>query len=83
VKLTIYLHLVPRSKNAWSYTSTLQCVFMAWCLVKHSDNFTSAGVLLKELIDRYNVHRFINCTADRNIMLPAGILNYISSNVEM
>jgi hypothetical protein len=27
-------------KNAWSYTSTPQCVFMAWCLVKHRDNFT-------------------------------------------
>jgi hypothetical protein len=27
-------------KNAWSYTSTLQYVFMAWCLVKHRDNFT-------------------------------------------
>jgi len=22
VKLTTHLHLVPRSKNAWSYTST-------------------------------------------------------------
>jgi hypothetical protein len=27
-------------KNAWSYTSTLPYVFMAWCLVKHRDNFT-------------------------------------------
>jgi hypothetical protein len=27
-------------KNAWSYTSTPQYVFMAWYLVKHSDNFT-------------------------------------------
>jgi hypothetical protein len=26
--------------NAWSYTSTPQYVFMAWCLVKHRDNFT-------------------------------------------
>jgi hypothetical protein len=26
--------------NAWSYTSTLQCVFTAWCLVKHRENFT-------------------------------------------
>jgi hypothetical protein len=24
-------------KNAWSYTSTPQYVFMAWCLVKHGD----------------------------------------------
>jgi hypothetical protein len=27
-------------KNVWSYTSTPQYVFMAWCLVKHRDNFT-------------------------------------------
>jgi hypothetical protein len=27
-------------KNAWSYTSTPQYVFMAWCLVKHRDKFT-------------------------------------------
>jgi hypothetical protein len=39
VKLTTHLHLVSRSKNAWSYTSTPQYAFMAWCLVKHRDNF--------------------------------------------
>jgi hypothetical protein len=36
-------HSPPSSaeiKNAWSYTSTPQYVFMAWCLVKHKDNFT-------------------------------------------
>jgi hypothetical protein len=36
-------HSPPSSaevKNAWSYTSTPQNVFMAWCLVKHRDNFT-------------------------------------------
>jgi len=27
-------------KNMWSYTSTPQYVFMAWCLIKHRDNFT-------------------------------------------
>jgi hypothetical protein len=32
--------LVPRSKNEWSYTSTPQYVFIAWCLVKHMDNIT-------------------------------------------
>jgi hypothetical protein len=30
---------MPRSKNAWRYTSTPQYAFMAWCLVKHRDNF--------------------------------------------
>jgi hypothetical protein len=36
-------HSPPSSaevKNEWSYTSTPQYVFMAWCLVKHWDNFT-------------------------------------------
>jgi hypothetical protein len=36
-------HSPPSSaevKNAWSYTCTPQYVFMAWCLVKHRDNFT-------------------------------------------
>jgi hypothetical protein len=36
-------HSPPSSvevKNAWSYTSTPQYIFMAWCLVKHRDNFT-------------------------------------------
>jgi hypothetical protein len=27
-------------KNTWSYISTLQYVFMGWCLVKHRDYFT-------------------------------------------
>jgi hypothetical protein len=36
-------HSPPSSaevKNAWSYTSTPQYAFMAWCLVKNRDNFT-------------------------------------------
>jgi hypothetical protein len=27
-------------RNTWSYTSTPQYVFRAWCLVKHKDDFT-------------------------------------------
>jgi hypothetical protein len=34
VKLTTHLHLVPRSKNEWRYTSTPQYAFMVWCSVK-------------------------------------------------
>jgi hypothetical protein len=30
----------PEVKNVWSYTSTPPVVFMAWCLVKHRDDFT-------------------------------------------
>jgi hypothetical protein len=33
-QLTTHPHLVPRSKNEWSYTSTPQYTFMAWCSVK-------------------------------------------------
>jgi hypothetical protein len=35
-------HSTPYSvevKNAWSYTSTPPHIFMAWCLVKHRENF--------------------------------------------
>jgi hypothetical protein len=36
------MSISPRSKNAWSYTSTPQYAFMAWRSVKkqHRDNFT-------------------------------------------
>jgi hypothetical protein len=36
-------HSLPSSakfKNVWNYTFTPQYDFMAWCLVKHRDNFT-------------------------------------------
>jgi hypothetical protein len=47
-------HSPPSSakvKNAWSHTSTPQCVFMAWCSLKHRDNltFTFIGLGCKEL----------------------------------
>jgi hypothetical protein len=41
-------HSPPSStevKNAWSYTSSPQYVFMAWCLVKHMDRFTFVTLL--------------------------------------
>jgi hypothetical protein len=38
--LTTHLRLVPRSKNAWSYTSTPQYAFMAWCSVRKSTETT-------------------------------------------
>jgi len=31
---------MPRLENAWSYTSTLQYAFMAWCLIKKSTETT-------------------------------------------
>jgi hypothetical protein len=42
-------HSPPSSaevKNASSYTSTPQYIFMAWCLVKHRDSFTCFYFLL-------------------------------------
>jgi hypothetical protein len=44
MKLTTHFHLVPRWKNAWSYTSTPQYAFTVWCSVlkiKHGDSSTS------------------------------------------
>jgi hypothetical protein len=39
VSLTTHLHLVPRSKNEWSYTSIPQYAFMAWRSVKAQGQF--------------------------------------------
>jgi hypothetical protein len=49
VKLTTPLHVVLRSKNEWSYTSSPQYAFMAWCSVKHRDNFTFYHYISKYL----------------------------------
>jgi hypothetical protein len=39
MKLTAHF-LVPRLKNAWSYTSTPQCASVAWCLFDNRGNFS-------------------------------------------
>jgi hypothetical protein len=44
-------------KNTWSYTSTLRYVFMAWCLVKHRDNFTT-NIVLAQFTVSVNLHWF-------------------------
>jgi hypothetical protein len=62
VKLTTHLHLVPRSKNAWRYTSTPQYVFMAWCLVKHKDftfTFTRKTINAYMLLDKVIINCYI------------------------
>jgi hypothetical protein len=46
-------HSLPSTaevKNAWSYTSIPQYTFMAWCLVKHRDNFTLRYFTLPNLL---------------------------------
>jgi hypothetical protein len=40
VKLTTHLHLMPTSRMSGTIPPLPQYVFMAWCLVKHRDNFT-------------------------------------------
>jgi hypothetical protein len=40
VKLTTHLHLVPKSRIRGAIPPLPQHVCMAWCLVKHKDNFT-------------------------------------------
>jgi hypothetical protein len=40
VKLTTHINLVPRSRMRGAIPPFPQYVFMAWCLVKHRDNFT-------------------------------------------
>jgi hypothetical protein len=40
VKLTTHLHPVPRLIMLGAIHPLPQYVFMAWCLVKHKDNFT-------------------------------------------
>jgi hypothetical protein len=40
MKLTTHLHIVPRSRMCGAIPPFPQYVFLAWCLVKHRDNFT-------------------------------------------
>jgi hypothetical protein len=41
---------VPRSKNKWSYTSTPQYAFMAWCSVKAQGILTFTVVVVVVVI---------------------------------
>jgi hypothetical protein len=50
VKLTTHLHLVLRSNNERSHTSTPQYAFVAWCSVKSQGNFTFTFYLLTYLL---------------------------------
>jgi hypothetical protein len=45
-------------KNAWHYTSTPQYIFMAWCLVKHRDNFY---LYLFYILPKLSVHILYKC----------------------
>jgi len=52
MKLTTHLHLVPRSKYVWLYTSILPYVFMAWCLVKDRETLP-LPLMWKEAVEAY------------------------------
>jgi hypothetical protein len=67
--VTTHLHLVPKSKNAWWYTSTPQYDFMAWCLVKHGDNFTF-NVLVIQIVTLRASGRIQSCPVEfpRNLI---------------
>jgi hypothetical protein len=51
----MYLHLVPRSRMRGAIPLLPQWAFLAWCLVKHRDNFTFYWIIetLNWLIDVY------------------------------
>jgi hypothetical protein len=46
-------------KNAWSYTSTPQYVFMAWSLAKYSDNFNFKFIHFFCLPKNWNDLRYV------------------------
>jgi hypothetical protein len=50
VKLTTHLHLVPRTKNVWSYTSTPQYTFMAWGSVERSTGTPLPSSFSKQIL---------------------------------
>jgi hypothetical protein len=54
-------HSPPSSaevKNVWSYTSTPQYTFMAWCFVQHRDNFTFTFFTFTFLLHLTKIHIF-------------------------
>jgi hypothetical protein len=61
---------IAEVKNEWSYTSTPQYVFMAWCLVKHRDNFAITFIFTFYLfiLNACSVHKafFHICLAVHN-----------------
>jgi hypothetical protein len=66
-------HTPPSStevKNAWHYTSIPQYVLLAWCLVKHTDNFTFTFPC-KVRLQILPVHRELLGTCLSDIEIPS------------
>jgi hypothetical protein len=58
-------HSPPSSaevKNAWSYTSTPQYVFMTWYLVKHRDNFTNFTFYFTHIVQKTATWNDTSCS---------------------
>jgi hypothetical protein len=56
-------HSLPSNSevnNAWSHASTPQYAFMAWCLVKHRDNFTFYLYIYKVYTEMLG-YKLMNC----------------------
>jgi hypothetical protein len=62
-------HSPPSSAevSAWSCTCTPQYVFMAWCLVKHRDNFTFYNdyTIFKNIVTNIQICIFTYETDDK------------------
>jgi hypothetical protein len=60
------------SKNAWSCTFTPRPVFMAWFLIKHSDNYTSTIVLVLYVYKSFSVSEtaFVSKVQGMRVTLP-------------
>jgi hypothetical protein len=77
-------HSPPSSaevKNAWSYTSTPQYVFMAWCLVKHRDNFTFTFTVKTKIMEfqgKDSVVKFIFTAKLLNMFTALNVLVIMS-----
>jgi hypothetical protein len=55
-----HLHLVPRPKNEWSYTSTPQYAFMSWCLPFTRTRKMSCDGVSRYTYDDFCYERFTN-----------------------
>jgi hypothetical protein len=75
-------HSPPSSaevNNVWSYTSTPQYVFMAWCLIKHRENFTFIYLFLSEVmtLDFLQSKNFGICLCD--FLCPKYTVRYFNT----
>jgi hypothetical protein len=71
VKLTTHLHLVPRSKNEWSCTSTPQYAFMVCAVqLKQRDNFSFHFMHRGLLVQENSIHPEVCSYCGRHEDIP-------------